>query len=105
VLPSEDAPDRQRTKLGKLQRLLELDGFNCEALRTINGSIVPLLVKKGSRQRAVGIRPGLLGPEWTGHSLKAVKASVSTIILNDFILSRNLPDEHQMVRSEVIGTT
>jgi len=52
---------------------------------------------------AVGIQSGLLTEAWDQHTLKsAINARrLRGTILNDFILRRNLPDEHQLIRDEM----
>ena len=54
-------------------------------------------LEKNGERLAVGIKSGLLDQTWQGHSLQ--RAGTSSIqIFNDFILRRNLPDEHQLIR-------
>jgi hypothetical protein len=86
--------------LSSLQRLLELDGFNCTAVSDAGGIKVPLLVEKNSRRVAVGIKSGLLDDSWDKHSLLRPSLGKGTTVklLNEYILRRNLPDEHQLIR-------
>ena len=53
----------------------------------------------------VGVQSGLLVEGWQGHSLKPLIDSGRTrgIVLNDYILRRNLPDEHQLIRDTIGG--
>lgn len=92
-IPAEDTTREQAADLAALQRLLELDGFRC----TAEAGSIPVLVEKGGKRLAVGIKSGLLDESWQGHSLQRT-GIVPIQILNDFILRRNLPDEHQLIR-------
>jgi hypothetical protein len=87
------APARQAADLVALRRLLELDGFRC----TEEAGAIPVLVEKNGKRLAVGIKSGLLDETWQGHSLQR-GGTVPIQIFNDFILRRNLPDEHQLIR-------
>jgi hypothetical protein len=91
----------QATNLEGLARLLQLDGFVCTPLATVQGKTVPLLVERGSHGALIGTQSGLLEADWNGHSLASMLSSgrVQGRVLNDYILRRNLPDEHQLVRS------
>ncbi|MGX9147282.1 DEAD/DEAH box helicase [Mesorhizobium sp. 128a] len=102
TLPEEKAPEAQATLLRNLRRLLELESFDCSSPENVQGVTVPLVVRHLDRQVAVGLRPALLAPEWQDHSFGGLKAGTATIVLNEFILGRNLPDEHQMVRKAVL---
>jgi uncharacterized protein DUF1998/helicase-like protein len=95
----EELPIReQASALSPLKRLLELDGFSCQSEALYAGKKVPVLVSKGGKQLALGIRSGLLDPSWNQHSLSSLAAGKRAVLLNEFILRRNLPDEHQLVR-------
>lgn len=101
VAPAEGSIQNQSQALAGLRRLLELDGFACQEGARVNLVDVPLLVTKEGRQVSVGVQSGLLDENWRGHTM-AVLASgpqPSARILNDYVLKRNLPDEHQLVRS------
>jgi hypothetical protein len=97
-LPEELSVREQARALSPLKRLLELDGFSCQSEAAYAGKTVPLLVSKGSKQLAVGIRSGLLDASWNQHCLSPLASSNRAILLNEFILRRNLPDEHQLIR-------
>jgi MrfA Zn-binding domain/Helicase conserved C-terminal domain len=97
-LPEELSVREQARALSPLKRLLELDGFSCQSEAAYAGKTVPLLVSKGSKQLAVGIQSGLLDASWNQHSLSPLASSNRAILLNEFILRRNLPDEHQLIR-------
>jgi hypothetical protein len=89
-----------------LKRLLELDGFRCESVAATTDGRVPLMVQRDRRCVAVGVKSSLLDATWTDHSLQRMGArgGPSFEILNDYILRRNLPDEHQLIR-DVFGHT
>jgi len=99
-LPSEQSVERQATALDALKRLLELDGYTCESVAATKEGPIPLMVQRGSQRVAVGVKSSLLHATWDGHSLQRVSArgGPSYAILNDYILRRNLPDEHQLIR-------
>ncbi|MCA0012899.1 DEAD/DEAH box helicase [Mesorhizobium sp. B292B1B] len=103
TLPEEKTPEAQANLLRNLRRLLELEGFSCESPSTIDGTTVPLVVRHSDRRVIVGLRPALLTPAWRNHSFGRLQAGISTLVLNEFILGRNLPDEHQVVRGVVLG--
>jgi hypothetical protein len=101
IPPEESSPSAQAHALGALKRLLELDGFACHLNTSLNGSLVPLLVSRDGRQVAVGTRSSLIGDQ--SHSLRKLKArGFSVEILNDYVLRQNLPDEHQLIRSNLL---
>jgi hypothetical protein len=99
-LPREKAFIAQARALMPLKRLLELDGYRCESTASGNQT-VPLLVQRGNTRVAVGIKSGLLDDTWTAHSLHqhAPGDPIRVQLLNDYILRRNLPDEHQLIRA------
>jgi ATP-dependent helicase YprA (DUF1998 family) len=96
-IPEEASPATQAANLEGLARLLHLDGFHCTPLAETDGQTVPLLVERGGERVAVGVQSALLAVGWNGHSLTRLRAA--TRVLNDYILRRNLPDEHQLLRS------
>lgn len=100
ALPTESAIESQARALGSLKRLLELDGFVCRTNISFNNIIVPLTVAKKGTEIAVGVQSGLLEADWNGHSLHALASGSrpKAKILNEYILRRNLPDEHQLIR-------
>ncbi len=99
-VPSESSIQNQAQALSGLRRLLELDGFTCQEGARVNGINAPLLVSKDKRQVAVGVHSGLLDENWQGHSMVSLIGGERPYgkILNEYILKRNLPDEHQLVR-------
>lgn len=100
TLPPELSSKQQAAALSSLRRLLELDGFKCEADVDLNGIKVPLLVEKDGKEVAVGTQSGLLDESWGKHTLHSLasKPGMAIRILNEYILRRNLPDEHQLIR-------
>jgi len=97
-IPHESLAAVQARDLEGLARLLQLDGFACTPLALVNGRIVPLLVERDGKQVAIGVQSTLLAEDWEGHSLHQLRG-VRARPLNDYILRRNLPGEHQVVRS------
>jgi DEAD/DEAH box helicase/Domain of unknown function (DUF1998)/Helicase conserved C-terminal domain len=95
--PQEESLGKQASDLTALSRLLELDGYVCTAETAVGAGRVPVLVEKDGNSLAIGIKSGLLDETWREHTLERTN-SIPTLILNDFILRRNLPDEHQLVR-------
>lgn len=103
TLPHEKTPAEQAGLMRELRRLLELEGITCQGPVAKDGVTVPLLVSSRGHQVAVGLRPALLSPAWRGHSFDRLDGGTSAMVLNEFILGRNLPDEHQEVRRAVLG--
>jgi hypothetical protein len=104
-IPEETSAATQMGELEALARLLQLDGFQCTPLAKLDGQTVPLLVQRGNERAVVGVQSALLASDWSGHSLaRAIaRSGVAGRILNDYILRRNLPDEHQLIRSLFSG--
>ena len=73
--PPELAAAIQATNLEGLAKLLQLDGFTCTSLATVQGKTVPLLVERGSHRAVVGTQSGLLEGDWNGHSLASMLSS------------------------------
>jgi hypothetical protein len=96
-IPAEASATGQAANLEALARLLQLDGFVCTPLARVDGQTVPLLVAQGNRAVAVGVQSALLATGWDGHSLARLRPGHGRRILNDYILRRNLPDEHRLV--------
>jgi ATP-dependent helicase YprA (DUF1998 family) len=95
-VPAEASAEAQAESLKALARLLQLDGFVCRSVAQLDGQTVPLLVTQGSGAVAVGVQSALLATDWNGHSLARLPSGRARI-LNDYILRRNLPDEHRLV--------
>jgi hypothetical protein len=101
--PPEPEIIAQIARLGPLKRMLQLDGFTCRDGVNIAGVTAPLLVERDGRSLAVGLQSGLLTDAWDQHTLKsAINAGrLRGVVLNDYILRRNLPDQHQLIRGEI----
>jgi hypothetical protein len=99
-LPNEQSIERQAAALGALKRLLELDGYGCESVAATKNGPVPLMVQRDGQRVAVGVKSSLLDATWNDHSLQRmdVRGGPAPAILNDYILRRNPPDEHQLIR-------
>jgi Domain of unknown function (DUF1998) len=98
--PAEKSLQTQAASLEGLARLLELDGFRCTPMGIVDGQMVPLLVERDGTSAAVGVQSALLSTNWDGHSLhRLLGRRIDGRVLNDYILRRNLPDEHQLIRS------
>lgn len=95
--PAEASPAAQAADLQALVRLLQLDGFVCTPLAQLDGQTVPLLVTQGNNAVVVGVQSALLAANWDGHSLARLPPGRARRILNDYILRRNLPDDHRLV--------
>ena len=61
------------------------------------------LVERDGRSLAVGLQSGLLTDAWDQQTLKsAINAGrLRGAVLNDYVLRRNLPDQHQLIRGEI----
>ena len=90
----------QAAELRQLKRLLELDGFSCVASPKVSGIPVPLIVDGSGKRVAIGVRPGLIDPDHTPHSLSRLdgQPDMSVKILNSYLLHRNLPSAHRSIR-------
>jgi ATP-dependent helicase YprA (DUF1998 family) len=96
-MPAEATANDQAASLRSLARLLELDGFQCIPVLRKEHRVVPLSVERGPEIAAVGVQSGLVEEGWSGHSLAHVPGK--KIVLNDYIVRRNLPDQHRLVKS------
>lgn len=96
IPPEPDVP-AQCAALAALKRLLDLDGFECEIDVAIGTVRVPLVVSRGKKQVAVGIKPCFV--EGGQHSLETLNGDLRAVILNEYVLRQNLPDEHQLIRN------
>jgi len=98
-LPIIQGGDQSRL-LDRLRRLLELDGVECVSEAPIEGSVVPLLANKNGRRIAIGVRSALLDKNEFDHELFELDhlTDLNVRVLNQFILSKNLPDIHHEIR-------
>jgi len=103
-LPRTTDLDAQASRFVGLARMLELDGYTCQRGIRIGELQVPLLVE-GSRERlALGTYHGLLDRDADGfsHPLDALDARGEKMyLMNEYLLSRNLPGAYQLVRKRV----
>jgi hypothetical protein len=100
--------DWQRLVLGPLQRMLELDGQRCEDSVPVGGCIVPLVVFDGDRRLLVAAYHGLLDREAAGLASPIAQVAdtrddVELKLINEFVLSRNLPLAYQQVKDTLVG--
>jgi Domain of unknown function (DUF1998) len=96
--PAESPTEYQARNLAGLMRLLELDGFRCTAEADVAGQRVPLEVERDGVVRVIGTQSGLLAANGASHSLDELfSLGVRGRVLNDYILRRNPPGEHQVV--------
>ena len=99
-IPEEASLQTQAANLEGLARLLELDRFRCTPMEKVDDETVPLLVEKDGTRAVIGVQSALLSANWDGHSLqRLLRRRIAGRVLNDYILRRNLPDEHQLIRS------
>ncbi len=106
TLPLTDDLHLQAERLRPLRHMLELEGYKCVQGRSYHGYDIPLWIKTSNGDLAVGCFNGLLDDlsEGFSHPLHEVETLGGPMIqlLNDYQLSRNLPDAYQLVR-ELIG--
>jgi len=104
-IPATEDLDAQIEHLRALERLITLDGYECRLGEMLYGVKVPLLVKSGSRYAAIGSYHGLLdneAEEFT-HPLQTLTTSpdVDVILVNEYLLERNLPVAYQNVAAKL----
>jgi hypothetical protein len=100
--PRTDDIELQAVRLQPLQRMFELDGYAAETDVLVDGQRVPLLVRRGDRQVAVGCYPGLLDETALEfeHPITIFdgRPSATPKLVSDYRLSRNLPGAYLEVR-------
>jgi hypothetical protein len=97
--PQEPDIHAQIRALGALKRLLELDGIDCQVGSEVDGVVVPLLATRDGRRIAIGTRPCLV--DGIRHSLDGLqKKGRQILLLDEYVLRQNLPDEHQLIRAQ-----
>ncbi|MBV9993558.1 MAG: DEAD/DEAH box helicase [Alphaproteobacteria bacterium] len=95
--PEEPDIADQAQALAGLKRLLELDGLTCRSGTSLNGVPVPLVVSRDNNTIAVGTKSCFVVD--VPHSLDGlVQQGIRTLLLRDYVLRQNLPDEHQLIR-------
>ncbi len=93
--------DQQVRRLGPLKRLLDLDTFEC-AMREQSGRPgTALTVSNGQRIIALGVYPGLLDGSTIANEETIDERSTETVMMNEFLLERNLPEAHQRIRQRL----
>jgi hypothetical protein len=83
--------------------MFDLNGFETERDVVLNGHRVPLLVRRGEKQVAVGSYSGLLDDTSLEfeHPVTVHDGTSNTVVrlVNDYQLSRNLPGAYLAVRA------
>jgi ATP-dependent helicase YprA (DUF1998 family) len=100
--------EKQVERLLGLRRMLELEGYVCESGAVVDGTVVPLLVKLDRRSVAVGTHHGLLNRDSNEFSHELYEEldgqdAVSVKLVNEFVLSRNLPATYDQVHAAIDG--
>ena len=85
-VPPELPAAIQAAGLEGLARLLQLDGFKCTPVATVQGKTVPLVVERGTQRVVIGTQSGLLESPWAGHSLTSMLSDgrAQGRVLNDY---------------------
>ena len=95
-IPQKSAAAAQANELAGLERLLQLDGLRCTPVTQLEGQTVPLLVERDGQRVVVGTQSALIASNSLSQILGGNR--VRGRILNDYILRRSLPGEHQLIR-------
>lgn len=103
TLPTTGDLLTQQQTLTPLQRMLAMDGYRCESPAKVGGVRVPLLVHGKATTLALGTYNGLLDRDDPGfqHPLSDALDSKDDLrlrLMNEFLLSRNLPAAYQIVK-------
>jgi len=103
VVPRTGDVGAQQQALAPLQRMLAMDGYRCESPASIDGVVVPLVVRTKNAALALGTYSGLLdrdAPAFEHPLSDALDArdDIKLKLLNEFLLSRNLPGAYQVVK-------
>ncbi len=108
IAPRVEPAEEQATRLRPLRRYLELEGWGTQELVESHGVRMPLAVRSRanpSRTLAVGTSPALNDREDSAfqHDLYRLDSidNVETLLLNDYVLSRDLPTAYQEVRARL----
>jgi ATP-dependent helicase YprA (DUF1998 family) len=107
-LPAVASVERQAWELAPLQRFLELEGWTSETKGLVEGTRVPLVVKSEAKGNgdvfAVGTYPALLNRDAEGfrHPLHELDSEddVKLVLLNQFVVSRDLPTAYRHFRKQ-----
>lgn len=101
VVPTCKDLDRQADSLFGLKRMLAMEGISSQQAKDVNGINCPLFIPKGNKAVVVGTYNGLLDNRWAynHHPLnKLASANTKVVLLNEYLLSRNLPVAHNFVK-------
>ena len=111
-MPSIPSILEQSHQLAPLQRYLELEGWQSTQNANIGGIQIPLLVTmppragKAQQQIAVGTYSALLEVTHKdfSHQLHRLEglSKVSTVLLKDYVVTRDLPTAYKDFRKEVL---
>lgn len=101
-LPKHDHCEQQALALRPLGRMLELDGYMLQSGESRNGLDVPLIIEDQSgRETCLAIFNGLIDEadltEYI-HPLLALRQDHTTLLLNEYLLTRNLPAAYDAVK-------
>ncbi len=107
-LPSTGDLNEQSRTLEPLRRMMELEGFDCTPATRIGGIDVPLALRHAGRTVAVGCYHGLLDGDSKDfvHPLRsklAARKDVQVHLVNEYLLSRNLPTAYQQIRRVLVA--
>jgi len=99
--PSIPAAAVQSEQLAPLQRFLELEGWRCERNLRVGDSVIPLALTgapRGAlmphRPLIVGTYPSLLDSTWSEANHPLAVMGLPVILLNDYVVDRDLPTAH-----------
>ncbi|MDV7212797.1 DEAD/DEAH box helicase [Azotobacter beijerinckii] len=95
-LPNCASPGAQVATLSQLRASLELDGYQCTAVKSHE---TPLLVARGGRQVAIGSYPGLIDTPEFVHPVAKASGVYNHLGLNEYLLRSNLPGAHLRVKA------
>jgi hypothetical protein len=102
VVPAPEPLDTQAELLAPLGRYLELEGWDV-ALDGVLGQLrVPMIVQSASGPVFVGVYPALLDSAFAAreHPVRRLTpAPRSVVLINDYVLSRDLPSAYQRFRN------
>ena len=104
--PTVPGVSRQAWQLRPLHRFLELEGWSSDSEASIKGVNVPLAVRSQSNGDVfvVGTYPALLNrnAEEFRHQLHALDSEddVKLVLLNEFVVSRDLPTAYRQFRRQ-----
>ena len=90
-IPDCASPLAQVATLSQLCASLELDGFHCSAVASVN---TPMLVSRDGRKVAIGCYPGLIGTSSFSHPVTTAQGVHGHLGLNEYLLRSNLPGAH-----------